>query len=40
MRLSRDDELQDWEGADLIYPSKPYDDMFAHKSYVLKHHQS
>ena len=28
---------QDWEGADLIYPSKPYDDMFAHKSYVLKH---
>lgn len=27
----------DWEGADLIYPSKPYDDMFAHKSYVLKH---
>lgn len=28
---------QEWEGADLIYPSKPYDDMFAHKSYVLKH---
>jgi predicted GH43/DUF377 family glycosyl hydrolase len=28
---------QDWEGAALIYPSKPYDDMFAHKSYVLKH---
>ena len=28
---------QDWDGADLIYPSKPYDDMFAHKSYVLKH---
>lgn len=28
---------QDWEGADLIYPFKPYDDMFAHKSYVLKH---
>ena len=28
---------QDWEGADLVYPSKPYDDMFAHKSYVLKH---
>lgn len=28
---------QDWEGSDLIYPSKPYDDMFAHKSYVLKH---
>ena len=28
---------QDWEGADLIYPSKPYDDMFAHKSYVLQH---
>lgn len=28
---------QDWEGADLVYPSKPYDEMFAHKSYVLKH---
>jgi predicted GH43/DUF377 family glycosyl hydrolase len=28
---------QDWEGVDLVYPSKPYDDMFAHKSYVLKH---
>ena len=28
---------QDWKGADLVYPSKPYDDMFAHKSYVLKH---
>ncbi len=28
---------QDWDGADLIYPSKPYDDMFAHKSYVMKH---
>lgn len=28
---------QDWEGTDLVYPSKPYDDMFAHKSYVLKH---
>nr|MBP7471628.1 beta-galactosidase [Prevotella sp.] len=28
---------QDWKGRDLIYPSKPYDDMFAHKSYVLKH---
>lgn len=28
---------QDWEGADLVYPSKPYDDIFAHKSYVLKH---
>lgn len=28
---------QDWEGADLVYPSKPYDDMFAHKSYVLKY---
>lgn len=27
---------QDWDGADLVYPSKPYDDMFAHKSYVLK----
>ena len=28
---------QDWNGPDLIVPSKPYDEMFAHKSYVLKH---
>ena len=28
---------QDWTGADLIVPSKPYDEMFAHKSYVVKH---
>ena len=28
---------QDWTGADLIWPSKPYDEMFAHKSYVVKH---
>ena len=28
---------QDWSGADLIIPSKPYDEMFAHKSYVVKH---
>ena len=28
---------QCWEGADLIIPSKPYDEMFAHKSYVVKH---
>ncbi len=28
---------QDWKGADLIIPSKPYDEMFAHKSYVVKH---
>lgn len=28
---------QDWSGADLIVPSKPYDEMFAHKSYVVKH---
>ena len=27
----------DWEGEDLIVPSKPYDEMFAHKSYVVKH---
>lgn len=27
----------DWEGADLIIPSKPYDEMFAHKSCVVKH---
>ena len=28
---------QDWAGPDLITPSKPYDEMFAHKSYVVKH---
>lgn len=28
----------DWNGADLIIPSKPYDEMFAHKSCVI-HHQ-
>lgn len=28
---------QCWEGADLIIPSKPYDDLFAHKSCVIKH---
>ena len=28
---------QTWDGEDLIIPSKPYDEMFAHKSYVLKH---
>lgn len=28
---------QDWNGPDLIIPSKPYDEMFAHKSYVVKH---
>ena len=27
----------DWQGDDLIYPTKPYDEMFAHKSYVIKH---
>ena len=27
----------DWIGNDLIVPSKPYDDLFAHKSYVVKH---
>lgn len=33
-------DLIHWEkskGADLIIPSKPYDDLFAHKSYVIKH---
>lgn len=25
----------DWNGDDLIVPSKPYDEMFAHKSYVV-----
>jgi hypothetical protein len=28
---------QEWDGADLIVPSKDYDNMFAHKSYVVKH---
>ena len=28
---------QRWEGDDLITPSKSYDELFAHKSYVLKH---
>ena len=28
---------QTWNGDDLIIPSKPYDEMFAHKSYVVKH---
>ena len=27
----------DWKGADLIIPSKDYDELFAHKSYVVKH---
>lgn len=26
----------DWQGEDLIVPSKAYDEMFAHKSYVVK----
>ena len=28
---------QRWEGEDLIWPTKSYDEMFAHKSYVIKH---
>jgi len=28
---------QDWTGYDLIVPTKSYDEMFAHKSYVVKH---
>lgn len=28
---------QDWTGADLVCPTKSYDEMFAHKSYVVKH---
>ena len=28
---------QRWEGEDLIWPTKPYDEMFAHKSCVVKH---
>lgn len=27
----------DWKGEDLIIPSKNYDELFAHKSYVIKH---
>ncbi len=27
----------DWEGENLIQSSEPYDDMFAHKSFVVKH---
>lgn len=27
----------DWQGGDLIYPSKDYDNLFAHKSYLIKH---
>ncbi len=27
----------DWNGPDLINPSEPYDNMYAHKSYVIKH---
>lgn len=30
-------QWQDWQGPDLIVPGKPYDNLFAHKSYVLKH---
>lgn len=28
---------KDWEGDDLISSSEPFDDMFAHKSFVVKH---
>lgn len=28
---------KDWEGEDLINSTEPYDDMFAHKSFVVKH---
>ena len=27
----------EWEGEDLVAPSEPYDNWFAHKSYVVKH---
>lgn len=27
----------DWTGEDLIHPSEPYDNVYAHKSWVLKH---
>lgn len=28
--------LTDWEGEDLIAPTEPYDELFAHKSFVVK----
>ncbi|MCR8666768.1 glycosylase [Aestuariibaculum sp. M13] len=28
---------KDWEGEDLVNSTEPYDDMFAHKSFVVKH---
>jgi hypothetical protein len=27
----------DWKGDDLVAPSEPYDALFAHKSFVVKH---
>ena len=30
-------EWTDWTGPDLIIPTKPYDEKFAHKSWVLEH---
>ncbi|WP_198175152.1 hypothetical protein [Spirosoma telluris] len=27
----------DWAGENLIEPSEPYDDLYAHKSFVVKH---
>lgn len=27
---------EDWQGPDLIYPSEPYDDQFAHKTFILR----
>ncbi|GAB4030552.1 glycoside hydrolase family protein [Spirosoma jeollabukense] len=27
----------DWTGANLVEPSEPYDDLYAHKSFVVKH---
>lgn len=27
----------DWQGKDLVVPSEPYDEKYAHKSYVIKH---
>ena len=27
---------QEWKGEDLIYPSEPYDNLYAHKSYVVR----
>ena len=27
---------EDWQGADLIYPTEDYDNLFSHKTFILK----